>query len=57
MAIRTACLRALKRPPEQVNAEELPALLDGLRPILNTLIGQVHTKVILEELQSSLGLK
>lgn len=57
MAIRTACLRALKRPPEQVNADEMPALLEGLRPILNTLIGQVHTKVILEELQSSLGSK
>lgn len=55
MAIRTASLRALKRPLEQLNDADLPALLEGLRPILNTLIGQGHTRAILDAMQASPG--
>lgn len=55
MAIRTASLRALKRPVDQLNETDLPALLEGLRPILNTLIGQDHARTILDAMQTSQG--
>ncbi len=56
MAIQTASLRTLKRPPEQVTLEDLPQLLEGLKPMLNTFIGALHTKVILTEVSTSLAL-
>ncbi|NBD07588.1 MULTISPECIES: hypothetical protein [Corallococcus] len=54
MAIHTAALRALKRPPEQVVVQELPQLLEGLKPMLNTFIGALHTKVILTEISTAM---
>ncbi|WP_233278252.1 hypothetical protein [Myxococcus stipitatus] len=54
MAIHTAALRALKRPPEQVTPQDLPQLLEGLKPMLNTFIGALHAKVILAEITTSL---
>jgi hypothetical protein len=55
MAIRTAALRTLKRPPEELVPADLPALLEGLRPMLNTFIGAVHTKAVLEQISAALG--
>ncbi len=46
-------MRALKRPPEEVSASELPALLEGLRPILNTLLGSEPARAVLEQLQTA----
>lgn len=54
MAIHTAALRALKVPPEQVALQDLPQLLEGLKPMLNTFIGALHAKVILAEIATSL---
>ncbi|WP_426749620.1 hypothetical protein [Myxococcus sp. Y35] len=54
MAIQTASLRTLKRPPEQLGREDLPKLLEGLKPMLNTFIGALHAKVILGEISASL---
>lgn len=53
MAVKTAALRALKKPPEELTSSEIPALLEGLRPMLNTLIGSVHTQVILKSLKEA----
>lgn len=54
MAVRTAALRSLKRPPEQVSQDEWPQLLDGLRPMLNTLLGAASTQSLLSEIRSSM---
>ncbi|WP_244237827.1 hypothetical protein, partial [Corallococcus llansteffanensis] len=54
MAIQTASLRTLKRPPEQVGLQDLPQLLEGLKPMLNTFIGALHTKVILTEFSTAM---
>ncbi|MBJ6765868.1 hypothetical protein DRW03_02960 [Corallococcus sp. H22C18031201] len=54
MAIHTAAVRALKRPPEQVAVQDLPQLLEGLKPMLNTFIGALHTKVILTEFTAAM---
>lgn len=55
VAVKTVTLRLLKRLPEEVRRDELPAVLDGLRPILITLAGPVHAKVMLDQLHAELA--
>jgi hypothetical protein len=55
MALQTAALRSLKKPPEQLTRADAPALLEGLRPMLNTFLGVARAKVVLESLTSSLA--
>lgn len=57
MAVRTAALRSLKRPPEQVAQSEWPQLIDGLRPMLNTLLGAASTQSLLNDIRSSMERK
>ncbi|WP_244239501.1 hypothetical protein [Corallococcus carmarthensis] len=54
MAIHTAALRALKRPPEQVGAQDVPQVLEGLKPMLNIFIGAVRTTSILKEISTAM---
>ncbi len=54
MAIRTAALRSLHRPPEELAPSDVPALLDAMRPMLNTLLGLVHTKVVITRIQTGM---
>ena len=55
MAVQTASQRACKRPPEQLTRADIPALLEGLRPMLNTFLGVARAKAVLEQLAISLG--
>ncbi|MCI0571065.1 MAG: hypothetical protein L0Y66_09945 [Myxococcaceae bacterium] len=55
MSVRTAALRALQRPPEQVTLTDAPALLEGLRPILNTFVGVERARSVLDELSRKVG--
>ena len=55
MALQTAAMRACKRPPEQLTRADAPALLEGLRPMLNTFLGVARAKVVLDSLSSSLS--
>ena len=57
MAVRTAALRSLKRPPEQLTQSEWPQLVDGLRPMLNTLLGANSTQSLLNEIKTSMERK
>ena len=51
VAVRTFAQRELKLAPEAVTLEHLPALLEALRPMLNTLVGRSSTDVLLEEIR------
>lgn len=51
MAVKTAALRTLKRPPEELVPSDIPALLEGLRPMLHTFLGAARTKSVIEQLQ------
>ncbi|WP_205525713.1 hypothetical protein [Pyxidicoccus trucidator] len=50
MALQTAALRSLKRPVESLTPADLPALIEGLRPMLNTFLGAARAKAVLEAL-------
>jgi hypothetical protein len=50
-ATRTFCQRSLQREPEDLTAEEVPALLAALRPALRTLLGAPTAERLLEEIQ------
>lgn len=51
VAVKTFSAKALKLAPEAVTSEHLPALLDALRPMLHTLVGQSSTDALLEEIR------
>ncbi|MBF5045929.1 MULTISPECIES: hypothetical protein [Myxococcaceae] len=50
MALQTAALRSVKRPVETLTPADMPLLLEGLRPMLNTFLGAARAKTVLEEL-------
>lgn len=54
-AVRTAAMRALKKAPEEVGPAEALALLEGLRPMLNTFLGAERARGVLEQLKTSVG--
>lgn len=47
-AVKMFSMRTLKRPPEDLTIEDLPNLIDALRPMLRTLIGDESTGVVLD---------
>jgi hypothetical protein len=51
VAVKTFSQRALKRGPETVTASDLPALLEALRPMLNTFVGRTSTDALLDDLR------
>jgi hypothetical protein len=50
MALQTAALRSVKRPVDTLTPADLPALIEGLRPMLNTFLGVARAKTVLDEL-------
>ena len=55
MALQTAAQRACKRPLDALTPEDGPALLEGLRPMLNTFLGVARAKAVLEALGRAAG--
>lgn len=51
MALKTFATARLGRPPELIAREDVPALLDALRPMLNTLVGSIQASAVLEDLR------
>lgn len=51
MALKTFAVSKLGLPPEQIAREHVPALLDALRPMLNTLVGSARAAAVLEDLR------
>jgi hypothetical protein len=51
IAVRTFAQKAVKLAPEAVTIRHLPALLEALRPMLNTLVGRDSTESLLEKIR------
>lgn len=51
VAVKSFAQRELKLAPEAVTLEQLPALLEALRPMLNTLVGRSSTDALLEQIR------
>lgn len=56
VAVKTFSQRTLGRGQETLTLSDVPALLDALRPMMNTLIGKRQCELILERLRLELGL-
>jgi len=56
MALKTFAASRLGRSPEQISLKDVPALLDALRPMLNTLVGSTRASSVLGELRKELAL-
>lgn len=50
-AVKMFSKRALNCNPEALRAEDLPTLLDALRPMLRTLVGEVSAELVLEDIK------
>ena len=51
IAVKTFAQRSLKVAPEALTIGQVPALLDALRPMLNTLVGRLSTEGLLDQIQ------
>ena len=49
--VKTVAERRLSRPVAELAPEDLPALLEGLRPSLNTFIGRDATGRLLQRIE------
>jgi hypothetical protein len=56
VAVKTFALRKLGRRPENLELEDVPALLAALRPMLRTLIGHSQCELALKRIERELGL-
>jgi hypothetical protein len=51
VAVKTFAQRALKQAADTVTLEQLPALLEALRPMLHTMVGRVSADALLTDIQ------
>jgi hypothetical protein len=51
VAVKTFAQRALKRSPDTLTVDHVPALLEALRPMLNTMVGSASTDALLGDIQ------
>jgi hypothetical protein len=52
VAVKTYAKRKLDLQPEALAAEHVAPMLDALRPMLNTLVGQSSTDVLLDRIRT-----
>ena len=50
-AVKTFARRVLGRTPDTLTVEDLPALLEGMRPMLRTLVGEDSAESVLQAIQ------
>ena len=50
-AVKTFSMRVLNRGPETLTREDLPTLLEALRPMLRTLVGGRSAELLLTEIK------
>jgi len=53
-AIRSCALRVFGREPEDLELSDLPQLLIALRPMLDTLLGASHCRILLRRIERDL---
>jgi hypothetical protein len=51
VAVKTFAQRTLGIAPESLGLEHVPALLDGLRPMLHTFVGKASTDALLDAIR------
>jgi hypothetical protein len=51
VAVKTFAHKALKQTPDTLTIAHLPALLEALRPMLNTMVGSTSTEALLSDIQ------
>jgi hypothetical protein len=55
VAVKTFSQRALKQTADTLTAQQLPALLDALRPMLHTMVGSLSADALLADIQRRVG--
>jgi hypothetical protein len=55
IAVKTFSQKALQRAADTLTGEHLPALLEALRPMLNTMVGRESTDALLADIQRRVG--
>ncbi len=50
-AVKMFSMRALNRPCETIQIEDLPMLLEALRPMLRTLVGEESAELVLTDIK------
>jgi hypothetical protein len=50
-AVKTFARRVFKRTPDTLTAGDLPALLEGMRPMLRTLVGETSAESVLQAIR------
>jgi hypothetical protein len=55
IAVKTFSQKSLQRAADTLTAEHLPALLEALRPMLNTMVGRQSTDALLDDIQRRVG--
>ena len=50
-AVKMFSMRALNRPAETIDVSDLPALLEALRPMLRTLVGEDSAELVLADIK------
>ena len=55
MAIKTFAVSKVGVPPDQLTRSHVPALLDALRPMLNTLVGSAKAQTVIDDLRKELA--
>ena len=54
IALKTLANSRLGLQPEAITLRELPALLDALRPVLNTLVGAAKGSIVIDQIRKEL---
>jgi hypothetical protein len=55
VAVKAFAQRSLGLDPAQLRPEHVPALLEGLRPMLNTLVGRQAANAVLRRIGEEIG--
>jgi hypothetical protein len=55
VAVKLYAQRSLGIAPSQLRREHVPALLEGLRPMLNTLVGRQAAEAVLRRIAGEVG--
>jgi hypothetical protein len=54
-ALKTFATRTLGRAPEELTVADVPALLEALRPMLRTLLGDDSARALVDQIKKELG--
>jgi hypothetical protein len=56
VAVKTFAQRGLRRGPETLTVEDVPAMNDALRPMLRTMLGKQRSELVIQHILQEFGL-